>query len=74
MLMNYRPPLICRDYQEMIKIRDPGYQNLAASAGEDAASKTFDKIVTLASAVVKNQNSPAKSEQMRKAPAITYRV
>lgn len=60
--------------KEMIKIKDPGYQNLAASAGEDAASKTLDKIVTSASAVVKNQNSPAKSEQMRKAPAYAPRV
>ena len=60
--------------KEMIKIRDPGYQNLASSAGEDAASTTLDKIVTSASAVVKNQNSPAKSEQMRKAPAISSRI
>ncbi len=60
--------------KEMIKIKDPGYQNLLASAGEDAASNTLDKIVTSASAVVKNQNSPAKSEQMRKAPAYAPRI
>ena len=55
--------------KNMIKSEDLGYQNLLAQSSQNAASKTLDKIVTSALAEVKNRNSQAMSEKLKKAPA-----
>ena len=60
--------------KKMIESEDSAYQSLSASAGKDAASNTLDKIVTSASAAVKNRNTQAKSEQLKKASAIAFRA
>lgn len=57
--------------KKMIESEDSAYQNLSASAGRNAASSTIDKIVTSAAAEVKIRNSSAKSQQQKKAPALT---
>lgn len=59
--------------KDMIKSQDSGYQNLAASTGNNAANDTLDKIVTSAAAEVKNGTNLDKSEQLKKSPALSAR-
>lgn len=59
--------------KDMIKAKDSGYQNLAASTGNNAANDTLDKIVTSAAAEVKNGTNLDKSEQLKKSPALSAR-
>lgn len=62
-----------KQVKEIIKAKDLGYQSLATSAGKNSANSTLDKIVTSASAEVKNRNSLNKSERLKKSPALATR-
>ena len=56
----------------MIKAKDPGYQNLVTSAGNNSANNTLDKIVTSAAAEV-NKGNTLESEKLKKSPALSAR-
>ncbi len=58
--------------KDMIKAKDPGYQNLVTSAGNNSANNTLDKIVTSAAAEV-NKGNTLESEKLKKSPALSAR-
>ena len=56
--------------KEIIKAKDLGYQNLAASTGINSANNTLDKIVRSAFAEVKNRNDREQSSRLTKSATL----
>lgn len=56
--------------KEIIKTKDLGYQNLAATAGKNSANNTLDKIVRSAFAEVKNRNDREQSSRLTKSATL----
>lgn len=56
--------------KEIIKAKDLGYQNLAATAGINSANNTLDKIVRSAEAEVKNCNGREQSSRLAKSATL----
>ena len=59
--------------KQIIKSKDSGYQSLVNSAGRDSANSTLDKIVTSASAEVKNRNDREQSSRLTKSATLASR-
>lgn len=56
--------------KEIIKAKDLGYQNLAATAGINSANNTLDKIVRSALAEIKNRNDREQSSRLAKSATL----
>jgi hypothetical protein len=56
--------------KEVIKAKDLGYQNLAATAGINSANNTLDKIVRSALAEIKNRNGREQSSRLAKSATL----
>ena len=56
--------------KEIIKAKDYGYQNLAATAGINSANNTLDKIVRSAQAEVKDRNDREQSSRLTKSATL----
>ena len=56
--------------KEIIKAKDLGYQNLAATAGINSANNTLDKIVRSALAEIKNRNDREQSSRLTKSATL----
>ena len=56
--------------KEIIKAKDYGYQNLAATAGINSVNNTLDKIVRSALAEIKNRNDREQSSRLAKSATL----